>query len=138
MAQEAVPFVTAAVGAYGLAVLARTQEEAANATVDLGRRIAQRIFGTRAEGEEPPEVIEDMAADANDRDIEAVLRQTIRKALLTDEALASDLRALLSRAPASAGIGGGSQAVVHSVIGGDSIQIGSVGGDVRFGSAVGD
>ncbi|MET7569863.1 hypothetical protein ABZT04_15380 [Streptomyces sp. NPDC005492] len=138
VAGDAVPFVTAAVGAYGLAVLARTQEEAANVTVELGRRMAQRIFGPRAEGEEPPEAVADLVTDPDDPDVEAVLRRAVRKALLADETLAADLRALLAQAPAGVRIGDNSQAVVGSVIGGDSIQIGSVGGDVRLGLAAGD
>ena len=138
VAGGAVPFVTAAVGAYGLAVLARTQEEAANVTVELGRRMAQRIFGSRAEGEQLPEAVADMVADPADPDTEAVLRRAVRKALLADEALVADLRALLAQAPADVRIGDGSQAVVGSVIGGDSIQIGSVGRDVRLGRAARD
>jgi hypothetical protein len=138
VAGDAVPFVTAAVGTYGLAVLARTQEEAANATVELGRRMAQRIFGPRAEGEQLPEAVADMVADPDDPDAEAVLRRAVRKALLADETLVADLRALLARAPADVRIGDGSQAVVGSVIGGDSIQIGSVGRDVRLGLAARD
>ena len=138
VAGDAVPFVTAAVGAYGLAVLARTQEEAANATVELGRRMAQRIFGSRAEGEQLPEAVADMVADPDDPDTEAVLRRAVRKALLADEGLVADLRALLAQAPADVRIGDGSQAVVGSVIGGDSIQIGSVGRDVRLGHAARD
>lgn len=125
VAGDAAPFVTAAVGAYGLAVLARTQEEAANATVELGRRMAQRIFGSRAEGEQLPEPVADMVADPADPDTEAVLRRAVRKALL-------------AQAPADVRIGDGSQAVVGSVIGGDSIQIGSVGRDVLLGHAARD
>lgn len=138
VAGDAVPFVTAAVGTYGLAVLARTQEEAANATVELGRRMTQRIFGPRAEGEQLPEAVADMVADPDDPDAEAVLRRAVRKALLADETLVADLRALLAQAPADVRIGDGSQAVVGSVIGGDSIQIGSVGRDVRLGLAARD
>ncbi|MEU1048154.1 hypothetical protein ABZ400_23765 [Streptomyces sp. NPDC005897] len=131
---EIAPYVTAAAGAYGVAVLARTQEEAAAATVALGRRLAQRIFGVRAEGEELPEALADVAEEPHDPDTVAALRRAIRKALLADEELAADVRVLLGQAPGTVRAGDGSPVVVGSVIGGDSIQIGSVGGDAHIGS----
>ncbi|MFI6291029.1 hypothetical protein ACIBEJ_05550 [Nonomuraea sp. NPDC050790] len=45
VAGEVMPYVSAAVGAYGAAVLAKTQEAAAQSTVGLGTRILQRVFG---------------------------------------------------------------------------------------------
>ncbi|MET9682180.1 hypothetical protein [Streptomyces coeruleorubidus] len=135
---EITPCITAAAGAYGVAVLVRTQDEAASATVALGRRLAQRIFGSRADGEELPEALADVVEEPDDPDTTAALRKAIRKALLVDEELASDVRALLGRAPAATCTGDGSQVVTGSVIGGDSIQIGSVGGDVHFGPGARD
>lgn len=54
-----------AVGAYGVAVLARANEEAADATVGWGRVLLQRIFGVIPEGEEAPEAIAELAAERN-------------------------------------------------------------------------
>lgn len=48
---EAAPYVTAAVGAYGEAVLAKVRDDAADATVGVGRRLPQRVFGRKKEGE---------------------------------------------------------------------------------------
>ncbi|MFF5966295.1 hypothetical protein ACFY64_21680 [Streptomyces collinus] len=135
---EITPYVTAAAGAYGIAVLVRAQDEAASATVALGRRLAQRIFGVRADGGELPDALADVVEEPDDPDTTAALRNAIRKALLADEELAADVRALLSRAPAATRTGDGSQIVTGSVIGGDSIQIGSVGGDVHFGPTARD
>ena len=42
-----------AVGAYDGTVLAKLRDEAADATVGLGRRILQQVFGSRGEGEPP-------------------------------------------------------------------------------------
>ncbi|MFC5660596.1 hypothetical protein [Streptomyces nogalater] len=134
VAGETAPYITAAAGAYGLAVLARTQEQAADATVALGRRLAQRIFGVRAEDEALPEALADVVAEPDDADSVAALRKAVRKALLADEELAADVRALLPRAP-FVHAGDGSQAVVGSVIGGDSVQIGVVRGDVHIGTS---
>ena len=47
LAAEMTPYISAAVGAYGGAVLAKVRDEAADATVGLGRRLLQRVFGTR-------------------------------------------------------------------------------------------
>ena len=47
LAAEMTPYVSAAAAAYGGAVLARVRDDAADATVGLGRRLLQRVFGTR-------------------------------------------------------------------------------------------
>jgi hypothetical protein len=135
VAGEIAPYITAAAGAYGLTVLARTQEQAADATVAMGRRLAQRIFGVRAADEALPEALADVVAEPDDADSVAALRKAVRKALLADEELAADVRALLPRAPVAVHAGEGSQTVVGSVIGGDSVQIGVVRGDVHIGTS---
>ena len=50
LAAEITPYVSAAVGAYGGAVLAKVRDEAADATVSLGRRLLQRVFGSLGAG----------------------------------------------------------------------------------------
>ena len=62
LAAEMTPYVSAAVGAYGGAVLARVRDDAADATVGLGRRLLQRVFGTKGEGEPLPAPLADLAA----------------------------------------------------------------------------
>ena len=95
---EVAPYVTAAVGAFGGAVLARANDQAADATVGLGRRILRLIFGTRAAGE-VPEPVADLAADPGDPDLQAALRVAIYKLLAADAELAADLRGMLAGAP---------------------------------------
>jgi hypothetical protein len=48
LAAEVVPYMATAASAYGGAVLAKARDDAADATVGLGRRLLQRVFGTRA------------------------------------------------------------------------------------------
>ena len=91
-------YVTAAIGAYGGAVLEKAQDDAAEATVGLGRRVLQRIFGTRAAGEQVPEPVADVAADPQDEDAVAALRLAIRKALAADPGLRSEVEGMLSSA----------------------------------------
>ena len=99
LAAEMTPYVSAAVGAYGGAVLAKLRDDAADATVGLGRRVLQRIFGSRAEGEALPGPLADLVADPYDDDMLAAVRLAIRKALATDPALAADVRSMLAGAP---------------------------------------
>ncbi|MFC0040449.1 hypothetical protein [Actinomadura rayongensis] len=132
LAGEVTQYVTTAASAYGGAVLARTQDQAADATVGFGRRLAQRIFGVRAEGEDVPEALADVIADPDDGDNQAALRKAIRKALTADTELAEQVAAMLAEAPNGLQVGDGSNVVAGSRIDGDNIQIGSVGRDTHI------
>jgi len=96
LAAEMTPYVSAAVGAYGGAVLAKVRDEAADATVGLGRRLLQRIFGTRGDGEPLPVPLADLAADPRDADALAAVRLVVRKALAADPVLAAEVRSMLA------------------------------------------
>lgn len=89
LAGQVTQYVTTAAGAYGVAVLARTQDQAADATVGFGRRLAQRIFGVRAEDEGVPEPLADVI---DDPDNPAALNQAIRKVLGADAELAAQVQ----------------------------------------------
>jgi hypothetical protein len=64
------PYAAAALSAYDAAVLARGKDDLADATVGAGRRVLQRIFGRREDGEELPaflaEVSKTLAPRARD------------------------------------------------------------------------
>jgi len=99
LAAEMTPYMSAAVVAYGGAVLTRARDEAADATVGLGRRLLQRVFGVRQEGEPLPSALADLAASPEDEDVLAALRLAIRKAMSADQTLEADLRSMLGSAP---------------------------------------
>lgn len=99
LAAEMTPYVSAAVGAYGGAVLAKLRDDAADATVGLGRRVLQRIFGSRGEGEALPGSLADLVADPYDDDALAAVRLAIRKALAADPELAVEVRSMLPATP---------------------------------------
>ena len=99
MAAEMSPYVSAAVGAYGGAVLAKLRDDAADATVGLGRRMLQRIFGSRGEGEALPVPLADLVADPYDEDALGAVRLAIKKALAADPVLAAEVRSMLAGAP---------------------------------------
>ncbi|HEX3965530.1 MAG TPA: hypothetical protein VHZ03_54295 [Trebonia sp.] len=98
LAAESMPFVAAAVSAYGGAVLAKAKDEVADATVGWGRKLLQRIFGHKREGEALPVVLAEVIDHRGDQDYLDALRLAIRKALETDAALARDVGAILAEA----------------------------------------
>lgn len=99
LAAEMTPYMSAAVGAYGGAVLAKVRDEAADATVGLGRRLLQRVFGSRGEGEPLPGPLEALAADPEDGDALAAVRLAVRQVLAADPTLAAEVRSMLAGAP---------------------------------------
>jgi Tetratricopeptide repeat len=99
LAVDMTPYVSAAVGAYGGAVLARVRDEAADATVGLGRRLLQRIFGSREAGEPLPQPLADLAADPGDADALAAVRLAVRQVLAGDPVLAAEVQLMLAGAP---------------------------------------
>ena len=101
LAAEVVPYASTAAAAYGGAVLAKVRDDAADATVGLGRRLLQRIFGTRRQDEPLPEPVADMVADPGDEDAAAALRLAVRKALAADPALQAEVREMLAQAGVS-------------------------------------
>lgn len=98
LAAEMTPYISAAVGAYGGAVLTKARDEAADATVGLGRRLLQKIFGHRDEGEPLSGPLADLAADPRDEDALAAVRLAVRKTLTADAVLAGDVRSMLAGA----------------------------------------
>jgi tetratricopeptide (TPR) repeat protein len=100
LAAEVTPYVSAAAAAYGGAVLVKARDAAADATVGLGRRLLQRVFGVRREGEPLPGALADLAASPQDEDALAAVRLAVRKAVAADPVLEADLRSMLDSAPA--------------------------------------
>jgi len=119
---EALPVMSAAVGAYGAGVLSRTGDAAADATVGLGRRLLQWVW-RRAK---PPAAVESAVAELaeapGDADALAALRLQVRKVLAQDPELLSELAGML---PAQGSvIASGDRAVA---VGGDNSGIVSTG-----------
>ncbi|MBC3982084.1 hypothetical protein H8N01_05790 [Streptomyces sp. AC536] len=95
VAHDVVPYVTAAVAAYGAAVVNRTSDVAADATVSLGQRIAQRLWRQEENRGGLEQAIDEVAADPQDEDAQAALRVQVRRILRQDAALAAELAQLL-------------------------------------------
>ena len=98
LASAATPYVTAAVGAYGQAVLATAPNDAAAGTVPVtGRRILQRVFGTAPEPLQEP--LASLAADPADPDALGAVRLAIRRALTNDTVMLADVQQILLATP---------------------------------------
>jgi hypothetical protein len=95
---DATPYVTAAVGAYGGAVLAKVRDDAADATVGVGRRLLQRVFGHRTADEPLPAPLAALAADLGDADALGMVRWAIRQALETDAEMLEEVKSMLASA----------------------------------------
>jgi hypothetical protein len=123
VAAQVMPYLTAAIGAYGTAVWTKTQDVAAEETVSLGRRLLNRL-GARKESRAALEAaVAEVVRAPDDDDFTAALRGQVKKALAAEPGLAEEIVAMLNASPVVAGPG--SQVVSGSHIGGDSIQIGT-------------
>jgi hypothetical protein len=119
---DAWPFVSAAVAGYGAAVLRVSDEAAAEATVTLGRRILQRMFGRG----QPPEALTDL----QDTDLQAALRVALRKLLAEDSELTAHIRDMLAGIASTRVIT--SNVVQGSTVHGPVIQAGTITGDMTL------
>ncbi|TVZ85461.1 hypothetical protein [Streptomyces sp. BK340] len=97
LVEQAGPAVTAAVGAYGAAVLTRAQDAAAEATVGLGQRILQLVWRRRdkAGRTEMERIVAEAANEQDDTYSTAVLGRLLRRALQDDPGLREELSAML-------------------------------------------
>jgi hypothetical protein len=100
---DATPYVTAAVSAYGGAVLAKVRDDAADVTVGVGRRLLQRVFGRRAEGEPLPAPLAALAADPADADAAGMVRWVMRQALEADATMFEEVKTMLAAAQGGRG-----------------------------------
>jgi hypothetical protein len=98
LAGQLMSYAIAAIRAFGNSVLNKAQDDAAEATIGLGRSALQKIFGTRKAGEPLPEPLADAVADPEDEDVMATLRLAIRKALVADPQLCAEVEHMLAGA----------------------------------------
>lgn len=96
LATEAMPYLTAAPGAYGHAVLSKTRDKAADATIEAGADILQRIFGRKKASKSLPEPLADVVAHPSDDAYLTMLKVAVRKLLERDETMLVDVRTILA------------------------------------------
>jgi hypothetical protein len=97
LVEQAGPYLTTAVSAYGVAVFTRAESSAVDATANLGRRILQAVWRRRDEqGQAELEAaVQDAAEAPEDEDAAAALRQQIKRALREDAELLAELARIL-------------------------------------------
>ena len=116
------PFVTAAAGAYGGAVVQKVSDAAADVgaevTVGMGRRLLRRLF-VSGRGEQVQAAVVGLAETPEDEASVSVVRAQVLKALSQEPQLVADLAQLLGEAE----VGGDRYTV--TVSGGQGVQVGS-------------
>lgn len=95
LATQASPYLSAAAAAYGMKVLEDIRDDAASGTVDLGRRLLQRVFGRKKHGEPLPAPLAQVVSSPEDSDALSALRLEIRQKLAADAGMLSDVRKIL-------------------------------------------
>jgi hypothetical protein len=93
---DATPYLTAALTAYGTAVLSKVRDDAADAAVGVGRRLLQRVFGRRKDGEPMPVLLAGAVSAPDDTDALGALRLAIRRELAADPKMLADVREILA------------------------------------------
>jgi len=92
LAAEAAPFVTA----YGAAVLDKTKDGLADATVGLGKRLLELIFRRKKNDEQLPDLVVEAVENPDDSVVRGMLEYTIRKALENDAQMLAEVREILA------------------------------------------
>ncbi|MFD7604769.1 hypothetical protein ACFWAN_30500 [Streptomyces mirabilis] len=100
LVEQAGPYLTTAVSAYGVAVFTRVESAAVDATATLGRRILQAVWRRRDEQgrAELEAAVHDAAEAPDDADAAAAVRQHIKRALRDDAELQAELARMLPAA----------------------------------------
>ncbi|MEV7249017.1 hypothetical protein [Streptomyces cyaneofuscatus] len=127
--EQAGPYLTAALSAYGAGVLTRTETAAVDATANVGRRILQAVWRRRDEQgrAELESVVGEAAEEPGDEDVFASLRYQIKKALREEASFVRELNALLPERPNVSITATGERSIaaekIHIAITGDSATI---------------
>jgi len=94
LAAEAAPFVTA----YGAAVLGKTKDDLADATVGLGKRLLELVFRRKKNDEQLPDIVVEAVENPGDSVVRGMLEYAIRKALENDAQMLAGVREILAEA----------------------------------------
>lgn len=105
LAGTVVPFLSAAAGAYGSAVVSKATEQgtaaAADATVGVGRRLLERLLSSRRSAQVGAAVT-DLAENPADEAFTAAVFAQVRRALAEDGELAAEIAAMVAASPVRA------------------------------------
>ncbi|MFG2820949.1 hypothetical protein ACGFX4_16165 [Kitasatospora sp. NPDC048365] len=101
LVEQAGPYLTAAVSAYGATVLTRAQNAAADGTAEVGRRIVRAVWQRRRRPDQLAleAAVEAVAAEPESPEAADDLRRQIERALREDAELRAEIAAMLPGAP---------------------------------------
>jgi hypothetical protein len=134
LAHEIAPFITAAVGAYGAAVLTGAEDQAADATISFGRRLIRRLTRDGATARPLAGAVSQLAASPADEDLRAYLRVTLRQVLQSDPELAAEIAQWPRPCPAGVSVlASGSRSVAAYAVSGMIVTGDIRGGGIRGG-----
>ena len=105
VAGQVVPYVGAAVTAYGAGVLTRAEDAAADGSVRLGQRLLAGLLGRAAHRGRIEQAVTDLAGAPSDPDFRSALLAQVKLALRQDGGLAAELAVLVSAASAVSAVG---------------------------------
>jgi hypothetical protein len=125
LVKDVTPSLIAALKSYRGAVLDKVNDDSADATVSLGRRLLQKIFGHKKQGELPT-VLAEVIDDPDDEDYQGALRAAIRKALENDAQLLAEVREIVKAAGTTVTVGPQTATADHGSIAQNSVAGGNV------------
>lgn len=126
LAGQMLPAISAAVGAYGVGVLTRAEDGAADATVRLGQRLLALLFRRGANRAVVEPAVSQLVEKPEDSGVLAGLRYRIAALLAEDPALSGEVAALLRQQSGASASGDRSVALE-----GDNHGIVSTGEDAK-------
>lgn len=117
--EQAGPYLSAALGAYGAGVLARAEDAAVGATANAGRSILHAVWRRRSPAERPEleAAVREAAEEPEDADAAAALRQQIKRTLREDPQLLAELAAQLPPTGAVTITASGERSIAAQTIG---------------------
>ncbi|MGJ5806051.1 hypothetical protein ACSCB1_44290 [Streptomyces europaeiscabiei] len=125
LSQQIAPYVTAAVASYGTAVLTRSAELSVDSTVSLGQRLLDKLL-RRSSAQEAAEenalasAIEDLSDNPEDSDLQAALRVQLKKLLLSDPQMISEISEIMDQSGISIVASGDRAVAAYTINGGVS------------------
>jgi hypothetical protein len=121
LANQTVPYISAAVGAYGGAVLTKLEQNAADETVRVGQRLLRTLLHGGTGRPAVQHAVLDLASAQSDPDFQAALRAQVKLVLREDGQLAAQLAALLplqqtvsAEGDRSVAVGGGNTGLIST------------------------
>ncbi|MFF2194442.1 hypothetical protein [Streptomyces sp. NPDC058157] len=117
--EQAGPYLSAALGAYGAGVMARAEDAAVGATANAGRTILHAVWRRRSPAgrAELEAAVREAAEEPEDADAAAALRQQIKRTLREDPQLLAELAAQLPPACAVTITASGERSIAAQTIG---------------------